>query len=67
MNRLVNVYTLLLFAGRQMQSYIAQEILEMLDCDDLANAQQVSGVWEDVVTGNQLWKKLYDRQVCETQ
>ena len=33
---------LLVLTGRRVQSYIAQDILEMLDCDDLANAQQVS-------------------------
>ena len=48
-----------------MQSYIAQDILEMLDCDDLANAQQVSDLWRDVVVSNQLWKKIYDRHVWE--
>ena len=46
-----------------MQSYIGQDILEMLDCDDLANAQQVSVLWRDVVVDNQLWKKIYDRNV----
>ena len=46
-----------------MQSYIGQDILEMLDCDDLANAQQVSVLWRDVVVDNQLWKKIYERNV----
>ena len=49
---------------RQMQSYIAEEILKKLDCEDLANAQQVSDLWRDAMVSNQLWKKIYNRYVC---
>jgi len=32
-----------------MQSYIAQDILEMLDSWSLANAEQVSQLWREII------------------
>ena len=46
-----------------MQSYIAQDILKMLDYKDLAIAQQVSQPWRKIIADGRLWKKLLDRLV----
>ena len=49
-----------------MRSYIAQDILEMFNSENLANTlytQQVSDLWMDVVKNGQLWKKMFDRHV----
>ncbi len=47
-----------------MLSYIAQEIMKMLDYQDLVSAQQVSPLWREIVVDNKLWKKLLNRLVC---
>ena len=47
-----------------MQSYIAQDILEMLDSWSLANAEQVSQLWREIIVDNKLWKKMFDSTVC---
>jgi len=35
----------------------------MLDFNDLANAQQVSYAWKQVIVNGRLWKKIFDKQV----
>ena len=49
--------------GRQMQNYIAQDILKLLNMEDLANTQQVSSLWREVVKNGRLWKWTFDRYV----
>ena len=46
-----------------MQSYVAQDILKMLNCGDLANAQQVTAVWREVIKNGRLWQKIFRRNV----
>ena len=58
------LYLTLWIIGGQMLSYIAQEIMKMLDYQDLVSAQQVSPLWREILVDNKLWKKLLDRYVC---
>ena len=58
------LYLTLWIIGGQMLSYIAQEIMKMLDYQDLVSAQQVSPLWRHIAVDNKLWKKLLDRLVC---
>ena len=46
-----------------MQSYIAQDILKMMNIEDLASAQKVSILWREVVKNGRLWKRTFDRHV----
>ena len=59
-----HLYLTLWIIGGQMLSYIAQEIMKMLDYQDLVSAQQVSPLWREILVDNKLWKKLLDRYVC---
>ena len=51
---------IIFFSVRQMQSYIAQDILKLLNMEDLANIQQVSSLWREVVKNGRLWKWTFD-------
>ena len=43
-----------------MQSFVALDILKMLDWKDLASAHQVSKLWAKIIVTNGLWKRLFD-------
>ena len=46
-----------------LQSFIARNILQLLDIESLINAEQVSACWKDVIVGGKLWEKLLLRKV----
>lgn len=49
---------------RQLQSYIAQDILEKLDAGSLNNAEQVCHSWREAISDADLWQKLYNKNVA---
>ena len=60
----IYIISIIIFLSvRQMQSYIAQDILKLLNIEDLANTQQVSSLWREVVKNGRLWKWTFDRHV----
>ena len=48
---------------RQIQSFIAVDILSLLDAESLKNAEQVCQSWKEVISDANLWQKLYKRNV----
>ena len=52
-----------IFLDRKLQIYIAQDILQLLDFDNLLNAEQVSKAWRSTINEGKLWEKLYKRNV----
>ena len=62
---LYTVFVLLLVSDRLLQSFIARNILQLLDVESLANAEQVSLCWKDVIVSGKLWEKLLRRKVLD--
>ena len=60
---LFNCFLDLPYTERQMQQYIAEDILKGMDVKSLVNVQLVSQLWKDVVVNRQLWRKLIERYV----